>query len=131
MLKIIAGTPNRRSMLLVVFESALIIGAVAVSVALRVGVEQGRGLLLVGDGFLKAALITAVCQCSLYFADLYDLRRIANYRDLFIRIIQGLGAASFLLAGLYFVVPSLVIGRGVFVMAALVTLSLVGLSRVA
>ncbi len=126
MLKLLAGTSNRRSVMLIVFESALIMAAVAASAAVRLGVEQGRLLFVVGDGFLKAALIAAVCQCSLYFADLYDLRRIADHRDLFIRIIQGLGATSFLLAAVYFWMPSLVIGRGVFVIASLATLSLVG-----
>jgi sugar transferase (PEP-CTERM system associated) len=131
MLKMLGAVQNRRSLMLVCFESALIIGAVAASAAVRLGFEQGRLLFVVGDGFLKAALIAAVCQCSLYFADLYDLRRIANHRDLFVRMIQGLGATSFLLAILYFWMPSLVIGRGVFVIASLVTLSLVGGWRIA
>jgi sugar transferase (PEP-CTERM system associated) len=131
MLKLLAATSNRRSVMLIVFESALIMVAVAASAAIRLGVEQGRLLFVVGDGLLKAALIAAVCQCSLYFADLYDLRRITDRRDLFVRIIQGLGVTSFLLAAVYFWMPSLVIGRGVFVVASLVTLSLVGGWRLA
>src|SRR6185295_11730520 len=131
MLKLIAAASNRRSAMLIVFESALIMTAVAGSAAARLGLEQGRTLFVFGDGFLKAALIAAVCQASLYFADLYDLRRIADRRDLFLRIIQGLGATSFLLAAVYFWVPSMVIGRGVFVIASLVTLSLVGGWRLA
>ena len=131
MLKFAGAAANRRSLLLIVFESALIIGAVAVSAAVRLGVEEGRLLFLVGDGFLKAALIAAICQGCLYFADLYDLRRIAGRRDLFVRMIQGLGVTSFLLAGLYVWKPSLVIARGVFVIASLLTLSLVGGWRIA
>src|SRR3954447_5375084 len=106
-MKILTATSNRRSVLLIVFEAVLIIVAVAISAAIRLGGEQGRLLFVVGDGFLKAAFIAAVCQCCLYFADLYDLRRIADHRDLFLRIIQGLGATSFLLAGVYFWVPSM------------------------
>ena len=131
MLKLIAAASNRRATMLVVIESALIMAAVAASATVRLGIEEGRLLFVFGDGFLKAAIIAAVCQCSLYFADLYDLRRIADHRDLFVRIIQGLGAASFLLAALYFWAPSLVIGRGVFVIASLVTLSVVGGWRIA
>src|SRR6185436_13469923 len=131
MLKMLTATSNRRSVLLIMFEAVLIIFAVAVSATIRLGGEQGRLLFLVGDGFVKAALIAAVCQCCLYFADLYDLRRIADHRDLFLRIIQGLGATSFLLAAVYFWVPSMVIGRGVFIIASLVTLSLVGGWRLA
>src|SRR6185295_489843 len=102
MLKLIAASSNRRSLMLVVLEMGLIMAAVAASAAVRLGFEQGRTLLVFGDGFLKAALIVAVCQASLYFADLYDLRRITDHRDLFVRIIQGLGATSFLLAAVYF-----------------------------
>ncbi len=131
MLKLIAATANRRSAMLIVFEAALIMTAIAASAAVRLGVEQGRLLFVVGDGVLKAAVIAVVCQGSLYFADLYDLRRIAGHRDLFIRILQALGATSFLLAAVYFWMPSLVIGRGVFVMASLATLSLVGGWRIA
>jgi sugar transferase (PEP-CTERM system associated) len=130
-MKILTATSNRRSALLILFEAVLIILAVAISASIRLGSEQGRLLFVVGDGFLKAAFIAAVCQCCLYFADLYDLRRIADHRDLFLRIIQGLGATSFLLAGVYFWVPSMMIGRGVFVIASLVTLSLVGGWRLA
>ena len=130
-MKILTATSNRRSVVLILFEAMLIILAVAISAAIRLGGEEGRLLFVVGDGFLKAAFIAAVCQCCLYFADLYDLRRIADHRDLFLRIIQGLGATSFLLAAVYFWVPSMMIGRGVFVIASLVTLSLVGGWRLA
>ena len=36
------------------------------------------------------------------------------------RFVQALAVGSFLLAGLYYVLPTLIIGRGVIVIAALV-----------
>jgi sugar transferase (PEP-CTERM system associated) len=66
----------------------------------------------------KALLIAFVCQTCLYYADLYDLRRVADRRELLVRIIQALAAASFILAAVYFWFPALMIGRGVFLIAA-------------
>jgi sugar transferase (PEP-CTERM system associated) len=131
MIKLLALTLTRRSAILIVFEFALIVAAVAVSAQLRLGFGEARLLFLVEGGFAKAALIAIICQCCLYFADLYDLQRIIDHRDLFVRIIQGLGATSFLLAALYFWLPSLVIGRGVFVIAALFAISLIAGWRLA
>ena len=74
----------------------------------------------------KALLIAAVTQTCLYYADLYDLRLIADRRELFDRAsLQALGAASFILAVLYFWFPALIIGRGVFLIAALLVIVLV------
>ena len=50
---------------------------------------------------------------------------VADRRELFIRILQALGAASFILAALYFWFPALMIGRGVFLIAAVLVIALV------
>jgi sugar transferase (PEP-CTERM system associated) len=61
----------------------------------------------------------------LYYGDLYDLRRLGDRRDLFIRIVQALAAASFILAAIYYWFPDLVIGRGVFLISAAFIVTLV------
>src|SRR5262249_62354419 len=83
------------------------------------------GLFTADDGLMRAVLVAIACQLCLYYADLYDLRSIIDRRDLFIRIVQALGGTSFLLAAAYFWVPSLIIGRGVFILAALFVITLV------
>jgi sugar transferase (PEP-CTERM system associated) len=67
----------------------------------------------------------AVCQVCLYYAELYDLRVVADRRELFVRVMQALGSASLVLAALYYWFPSLVIGRGVFLIAAAAVVTLV------
>ena len=57
------------------------------------------------NGWWKAALIAVVCQVCLYYSDLYDLRIVADRRELFVRALQSLGAASLILAVLYYLVP--------------------------
>jgi len=117
-------------LLLVAFETMLIVLAVAVAAYLRLG-NAAWEIFAEEDGVFKALLLAAVTQLCLYFADLYDLRRVSDRNELFIRILQALGAASFLLAAVYFWAPSTIIGRGVFMIAALMVIVLVGGWRIA
>lgn len=119
-----------RSGLLISFESALLLSTIVAAAWARLGEES-----LAPDSLpallAKAALVTVVCQVCLYYAELYDLRVVADRRELFIRILQALGAASLVLALLYYWFPSLVIGRGVFLIAAAIVVTLVGSWRFA
>lgn len=114
-----------RTAALIIFESQLIVGAVALSTGLRFGWADAWTVVGTWDGFLKAAIIAGVCQLCLYFADLYDLRVVADRRELMVRVLQSLSATSILLAVLYFWFPSLIVGRGVFLVVALLVISLV------
>jgi sugar transferase (PEP-CTERM system associated) len=115
----------RRVLVLGIFENLLIVCAVLASVWVRLG-DVGWVAFTVEGGYAKTWLVAAVVQLCLYFADLYDSRAYADVRELFTRLIQGLGAASFCLAVLYFWFPALMIGRGVFVLAAILVVAIVG-----
>jgi sugar transferase (PEP-CTERM system associated) len=113
-----------RTVTLVVFETLLIVGAIETAVFLRFG---GRTLefMIAGDWLLKLLLVAGVLQACLYYADLYDVRTLGDRREMFVRLFQALGAASFVLAALYYWFPDLVIGRGVISIASLLMLTLV------
>jgi sugar transferase (PEP-CTERM system associated) len=117
--------PSFRTVLLIGCEAALILGAIAVAVWLRFG-DDTPNLLFEQHGLLKALLIASVCQFCLYYADLYDLRATADRRELFVRTLQALGAASLVVATIYFLFPALVFGggrgRGVSVIAAMLVI---------
>jgi sugar transferase (PEP-CTERM system associated) len=119
-----------RGVFLVIAESGLIIVAVGVAAYVRLG-EWTWIVMSEEHGLPKALLIAAVCQLCLYYCDLYDFRKIADRRDLFVRIAQALGAASFILALIYFWFPNTMIGRGVFLVAAIMVISLIVGWRVA
>ena len=108
---------SRRALLLVVAESALIVAAVWLAAYVRFGRWMWE-VMADENGMRKAVLIAAVCQLCLYYSDLYDFRRIADRKELLVRIIQALGGASFVLAAVYFWFPATMIGRGVFFLAA-------------
>jgi sugar transferase (PEP-CTERM system associated) len=113
-----------RSFGLIALETALIGAAIAGAAFLRLG-DEARLLLASENVVWKILLIALVCQVCLYYVDLYDLRIASDRRELFIRMIQALGAASFILAALYFWIPSLIIGRGVFGIAIVLVIALV------
>jgi sugar transferase (PEP-CTERM system associated) len=119
-----------RSGLLISFETVLLLGTILGAARIRLGPGA-----LAGDEFpalfWKAVLIAGVCQVCLYYAELYDLRVVADRRELFIRILQALGAASLVLALLYYWFPALIIGRGVFMIAAAVVVTVVASWRFA
>src|SRR5438477_5671570 len=118
-----------RPIVLVLGETFLLLAGVAAGTYIRLG-EWGWTLLLTRDGLLKALLIVGVCQVCLYYSDLYDLRGIVDLVDLTVRLIQALGATSLILAAAYYWFPDWIIGRGVFLVAALLVGSLVVLWRV-
>src|SRR3954464_15279424 len=104
MSRVLARGVTFRSLFLVIAESGLIVGAVGLAAYLRLG-EWTWIIMAEEHGFLKALLIAGVCQLCLYYSDLYDFHKIGDRRDLFVRIARALGAASFILALVYFWFP--------------------------
>ena len=119
-----------RSFALVACESLFILAAVAAAAWLRLGSEAWEQLGH-GGAVGKAILIAVVCQLCLYYNELYDLRLLADRRELFVRILQALGSTSLVLAVLYYWFPGLVIGRGVFAISSGMVISFVIAWRVA
>jgi len=64
--------------------------------------------------WLKILLVTITTQVSLFFNDLYEKKIGDNYIDLSTRLIQSIGITSILLAIVYFLFPSVMIGRWIF-----------------
>jgi len=115
---------------LIVTEHFLIVAAVGCAAALRLGMSPE--LFDVRGPFLwRASLIGVVLQMCLHYSDLYDLRTLNDRRSLVISLIQATGAASLLLALLYYWIPSFIIGRGVFVICALFIIAIVAGWRMA
>lgn len=94
-------------------ESLFILGMVIAGTYLRFWGDAARVSAYQGL-FLKALLIVGAVQLSLYYFDLYDLKIFRSNLELAIRLFQSLGVSSLLLALLYYLFPSLVIGRGIF-----------------
>ncbi len=106
---------STRSLTIFAGELLLIFG----SVALAALVQETPDL---AANAWKILLVTVVCQLCLYYNDFYDLTIVHSNRELVVRLLQAAGAASIVLAALYFVQPQLMIGNGIFVSALFVFL---------
>ena len=124
MLRVLAQRLSARSLTLIVFETSLIVSAIAMAAYVRLG-EFAVDIALYENGIAKALLVAAVTQVCLYYADLYDLRHLGDRREFATRLTQALSSASLILAVLYFWFPVLVLGRGVFLIAAFLIIGLV------
>lgn len=124
MMRVLALRLTARSMILIACETALIVGAVAAAAYIRLG-PAAWDLLIAQQAWTKALLVAGVAQVCMYYADLYDLRLLSDRRELFTRMLQALASASLILAAIYFWFPSLVIGRGVFIVSAMFVIGLV------
>jgi len=62
----------------------------------------------------RALIATLVFQLTLYFFDLYDLKRITSFMDTATRMLQAFGIGCIILAGVYYSFPQLGISTTVF-----------------
>jgi sugar transferase (PEP-CTERM system associated) len=104
---------STRSLTVFGAELLLIFGSVALAATIQ-------GTPDVSGNLWKIGLVTLVCQLCLYYNDFYDLTLMHSRRELIVRLLQAVGAASIVLAALYVLVPSLMIGDGIFVSALFV-----------
>lgn len=130
MRKILFRSLSPRRGALIFVEHVLIVFSVMLAALLRLGTDSLSASVVQGV-LWRAVLIAAVLQFALHFCDLYDLRTLKDRRGLVVGLIQALGAASLVLAFLYYWLPGLVIGRGVFVIASAFIVTLVAGWRIA
>ena len=112
-----------RTFSLLLIEAAIAVACGLAAIGLRFG-HEAYEVLGWQLGWLKILLSTAIIQACFYLFDLYDLRMIRQRSVLFIRILQALGLASIALATIFYMMPGLTIGRGVFLIGILLTLSM-------
>ena len=96
-------------------ELLLIFGSVALAAAFQNTPDLAANLW-------KIMVVTLICQLCLYYNDFYDLTLVHSNRELVVRLLQAAGAASIVLAALYFIRPDFMIGNGIFVSALFVFL---------
>ncbi|WP_319588341.1 TIGR03013 family XrtA/PEP-CTERM system glycosyltransferase [uncultured Desulfobulbus sp.] len=71
-------------------------------------------LAVPSEFMLRALSVTFVFQLSLYFYDLYDLRKPGTTTETFVRMMQAFGVGCIFLALLYSLFPSIIISTTVF-----------------
>jgi sugar transferase (PEP-CTERM system associated) len=125
MIRFLVHRVRVRALTLAACETGLMISAVFAAAVVRVGFDDAVRILSRDYGIAKIMLVVGIAQTSLYYFDLYDARVASDRRELYTRLIQALASTSFALAVLYWAFPALMVGRGVFLVAAILMLSLV------
>jgi sugar transferase (PEP-CTERM system associated) len=90
------------------FETVLITGSILVAAHMHGAFPDAI------SGIWRVVLITALCELCFYYSDLYDLTLVHSKSELAVRILQAAGAAAIVLAVVSALVPSLIIGHGIF-----------------
>ena len=129
MTRVIAANFSSRWTALVVVEHFLIVLSVLLAATISFG-WPGWWEAAATVGW-RAVLIACVLQVCLHYCDLYDVRTLADRRDMISGLLRAIGSASLVLALLYFWNPRLIIGRGVFVMASILIIGVVAGWRIA
>lgn len=131
MLHILHQYVSLRALVLFIFEGILIAASLVLGARLRFwhDPQEFQMYTMFPTFGFQMFTIMFVCQLSFYFNDLYDLSAVRAPAEQLIRIEQSLGGASLLLGIVYFLVPSLLIGRGVFFITMVITGTLVAVIR--
>ncbi len=93
------------------FETVLITGAILLAAQMHGSFDAAI------NGVWRVVLITALCELSFYYNDLYDLTIVHSTIELAVRILQGAGAVAVVLAILSLLAPGVLIGSGTFLTA--------------
>ncbi|MDX6269592.1 MAG: hypothetical protein QOD28_815 [Acidobacteriota bacterium] len=121
---------NARTLLLILAEALLMFGGMVAAAEIRLGTQDAYYELVARNGFYKAALATAFCLGAFYLYDLYDFVVMHDRRELVLRLIQALGLAWIALAIVFYMLPQLMLGRGISLIALPLALGLMVAWRV-
>jgi len=105
-----------RTLFLGISEALLVTTAFVIATFARLGASDANLMLNYEQGFLKISVVAVVFILCMYYFDLYDSLVLSNRREVLTRLVQVLGTVCIMLALLYFAIPTLQLGRGIFVM---------------
>lgn len=127
MIKVLNQYVPVRLLVLLVTENLLILLTWTV-----VEFQVGEWDITTYPGLIVWALVaTAVCQLCLYYVDIYDLRSVGSRSEVFFRLVQGLGAATLLLAGMFLFIPDMKLNDRVVGIAIVATVFVLLIWRLA
>jgi sugar transferase (PEP-CTERM system associated) len=119
-----------KSILLIAVESVVIAMSLVLGAKLRFWNDPAQFIIYAdSESFLLQVLtVLIVLETCCYYNDLYDLNVVRPRSEQFLCLAQALGAGCLLLGLLYYLVPGLLVGRGVlFIALALTTIAISGM----
>jgi sugar transferase (PEP-CTERM system associated) len=124
LVKIGAHYVPRRSLILALSESLIFLLALVSATVLRFfDLSVARDYFSHPQTWLRFALITLICQLSLYYNDLYEVRVASTRGVKLVRALAAMGIALLALSLLYYVFPIVRMERGIAVLAAILAVA--------
>jgi FlaA1/EpsC-like NDP-sugar epimerase len=114
----INGYRSSTSLLFVFVDSLLILAAVLTAIFLRFWRNEGY-ILTLEYLAIRIILIVFVIQMAFYYFDLHELKIVRERKKMAILLLESLGASTIFLAVIYYLIPFLAIGRGIFAVSLL------------
>jgi sugar transferase (PEP-CTERM system associated) len=102
-----------RTFVLGISETCLLALSFFAAATFRLGMNEANLSFQSGLGLLKILVPSGAFIICMYYFDLYDSSILSNWREVLTRLVQVLGAASILLAAVYYSYPPLMLGRGI------------------
>lgn len=108
-----------KTILLALLEMVLVAAAVVCGAKLRFwnNAEEFNAYIQLPGFALQLLPVIGVFQVAFHYSDLYDLSGIRGRLEETLRVGQSIGTAALVLGVLYVIFPSLLIGRGVFMIS--------------
>lgn len=121
MLRIFNQYVSAKSVLLMLLEAGLVLLSLVCAVRLRFWKhpEEIASYVVFPDFAIQCGIVMVICLSCFYYNDLYDETKGFGAVERVLRIEQSVGGASLILGLLYFLLPGLLLSRGVFVIAML------------
>ena len=113
-----------RRLFLATVETVLLFVTALAATQIRFGSESSD-VLFNQRGWMKLVMLTVAIQLAFYLFDLYDLPATRRYRRVMINLVIALIVATVLLSILFYVVPVLQLGRGVFLVDVTLILAVI------
>jgi sugar transferase (PEP-CTERM system associated) len=119
--------------MLMAMESLLISLALVCGVFVRFWNEplEFDSFIQFPDFGVQVVIFVIIFQICIYYSDLYNLHTMRTRYEQLLRVGQSLGAGCLVLGIVYYIFPSLLIGRGVFFISTALAATFVMVSRIA
>jgi sugar transferase (PEP-CTERM system associated) len=108
-----------RTIVLLLCEALIVAGAFLLATALVLGPDTLLALDYEG-GAIKIVGLTALALLFSYYFDLYGPQRTQSQFEIYFRLLSVLGALSFVLAGVAYIWPGILIGKDVLLIGLII-----------
>jgi sugar transferase (PEP-CTERM system associated) len=109
----------RKTLTIAISEGVLVMASLLVATLLRFPhLAALQSFLSDRTNWYRFLVVAVVCQLSLYYNELYDMRATRNRSVLLIRLLRALGTTLLTLGMLYYLFPHVRLERGILAMMA-------------